>query len=90
MVVFGGMGTLIGPVLGAVLMFAFKTLFWAYLSAYEVLYVIILGAVIALSVVFLPDGALGFVLRRRRTRRQAQAADPAPAAPDLAPSEKEA
>jgi len=90
MVVFGGMGTLIGPVLGAVLMFAFKTLFWAYLSAYEVLYIIILGAVIALSVVFLPDGALGFVLRRRRTRRQAPGADPAPAGPGLAPSEKEA
>ena len=54
------------------------------------LYVIILGAVIALSVVFLPDGALGFVLRRRRTRRQAPGADPAPAVPDLAPSEKEA
>jgi branched-chain amino acid transport system permease protein len=35
MVVFGGMGTLIGPVVGAVLIFAFKTLFWAYLSAYE-------------------------------------------------------
>ena len=90
MVVFGGMGTLVGPVVGAVLIFAFKTLFWAYLSAYEVLYIIILGAVIALSVVFLPDGALGFVLRRRRTRRQAPGADPAPAGPDLAPSEKEA
>ena len=90
MVVFGGMGTLVGPVVGAVLIFAFKTLFWAYLSAYEVLYIIILGAVIALSVVFLPDGALGFVLRRRRTRRQAPGADPAPAGPGLAPSEKEA
>jgi branched-chain amino acid transport system permease protein len=66
MVVFGGMGTLIGPVVGAVLIFAFKTLFWAYLSNYEVLYIIILGAVIALSVVFLPNGALGVVFRRKR------------------------
>jgi len=78
MVVFGGMGTLIGPVVGAVLIFAFKTLFWAYLSAYEVLYIIILGAVIALSVVFLPNGALGMVFRRKR----APAATPGGDAPE--------
>ena len=59
MVIFGGMGTLIGPVIGAVLIFGFKTLFWTYLSAYEVLYTIILGAVIALTVVFLPGRGAG-------------------------------
>lgn len=59
MVVFGGMGTLIGPVIGAVLIFAFKTLFWAYLSDFQLLYLIILGAVIALSVVFIPNGLWG-------------------------------
>jgi branched-chain amino acid transport system permease protein len=64
MVVFGGMGTLIGPVVGAVLIFTFKTIFWAYLADYEVLYLIILGATIALSVVFLPNGVLGARLRR--------------------------
>ncbi|MGE5284804.1 MAG: branched-chain amino acid ABC transporter permease [Actinomycetota bacterium] len=69
MVVFGGMGTLIGPVVGAVLIFAFKTLFWAYLSDYEVLYLIILGAVIAGSVVFLPDGVLGVLPQRRKEVR---------------------
>ena len=69
MVVFGGMGTLIGPVIGAVLIFAFKTLFWAYLSDYEVLYLIILGAVIAGSVVFLPDGVLGVLPQRRKEVR---------------------
>jgi len=69
MVVFGGMGTLIGPVVGAVLIFAFKTLFWAYLSAYEVLDLIILGAVIAGSVVFLPDGVLGVLPQRRKEVR---------------------
>jgi branched-chain amino acid transport system permease protein len=79
MVVFGGMGTLIGPVVGAVLVFAFKTVFWAYLAEYEVLYVIILGGVIAASVVFLPDGVLGRLLYRRGPRRPV-AAEPAPAA----------
>jgi branched-chain amino acid transport system permease protein len=65
MVVFGGMGTLIGPVIGSVLIFAIKTFFWGYLSEYDVLYLIILGAVIALSVVFLPNGVLGARLRFR-------------------------
>src|SRR5918912_1594232 len=82
MVVFGGMGTLVGPVVGAILIFAFKTVFWAYLSAYEVLYLIILGAVIATSVVFLPNGVLGAFARRRGGRGAAGAAGagtPAPA-----------
>jgi len=59
MAVFGGLGTLIGPVIGAVLVYAFKTYFWAYLSDYQVLYLIILGAMIALTVVFLPNGVWG-------------------------------
>ncbi len=65
MAVFGGLGTLVGPVIGALLIFAFKTYFWAYLSDYQVLYLIILGALIALSVVFLPDGLWGTVAGRR-------------------------
>jgi branched-chain amino acid transport system permease protein len=85
MVIFGGMGTLVGPVVGAVLIFMFKTLFWAYLSAYEVLYLIILGAVIALSVVFLPDGVMGIAFRRR-----SGGAAPAVPQPTATPSEKEA
>jgi branched-chain amino acid transport system permease protein len=67
MVVFGGMGTLIGPVIGALLIFAFKTVFWAYLSAYQLLYLIILGAVIAVSVIFIPNGLWGTILNRRKS-----------------------
>jgi branched-chain amino acid transport system permease protein len=84
MVVFGGMGTLLGPVVGAVLIFAFKTAFWAYLSEYEVLYVIILGAVIALSVVFLPNGVLGTLRRRRAIRRPGSGAPALASAPPAA------
>jgi branched-chain amino acid transport system permease protein len=81
MLVFGGMGTLIGPVIGAVLIFSFKTLFWAYLSQYEVLYIIILGAVIAASVVFMPDGVLGkFVRKGLRRAARPESAPPAAAA----------
>jgi branched-chain amino acid transport system permease protein len=69
MAVFGGLGTLIGPVIGAVLIFCFKTYFWAYLSDYQVLYLIILGGVIALTVVFLPDGLWGAISGRMEGRR---------------------
>ncbi len=72
MAIFGGLGTLIGPVIGAVLFFAFKTYFWAYLSDYQVLYIIILGLAIAATVFFLPDGFWGTVARRREGRRALQ------------------
>jgi branched-chain amino acid transport system permease protein len=65
MAVFGGLGTLIGAVLGAIIIFSFKTLFWAYLADYQVLYLIILGAVIALTVVFLPNGIWGTLSGRK-------------------------
>jgi len=72
MAIFGGLGTLIGPVIGAVLLFAFKTYFWAYLSDYQVLYLIILGLAIAATVFFLPDGFWGTITRRREGRRALQ------------------
>ena len=64
MAVAGGLGTLIGPVIGAIIVFAFKTLFWAYLSDYQVLYLIILGVAISLSVVFMPNGLWGAMTGR--------------------------
>lgn len=70
MVVFGGMGTLIGPVIGALLIFTFKTIFWAYLSDYQLLYLIILGALIAVSVIFIPNGLWGTLVSRYSSRKQ--------------------
>ncbi len=69
MAVFGGLGTLIGPTIGAALIYAFKTYFWAYLSQYQVLYLVILGAAIAASVVFLPDGLWGAFVSRQEGRK---------------------
>lgn len=66
MVVFGGMGTLFGPAIGALLIFAFKTIFWAYLSDYQLLYLIILGALIAVSVIFIPNGLWGSLMSRKK------------------------
>lgn len=71
MVVFGGMGTLFGPAIGAVLIFAFKTIFWAYLSEYQLLYLIILGALIAVSVIFIPNGLWGTLFQRSHSRKEA-------------------
>ena len=69
MAIFGGLGTLVGPVIGAVLFFGFKTYFWAYLSDYQVLYLIILGLAIAATVFFLPDGFWGTIARRQEGRQ---------------------
>jgi branched-chain amino acid transport system permease protein len=74
MVVFGGMGTLFGPAIGALLIFAFKTVFWAYLSDYQLLYLIILGALIAVSVIFIPNGLWGTLM----SRKKAETARPEP------------
>lgn len=69
MVVFGGMGTLFGPAIGALLIFAFKTVFWAYLSDYQLLYLIILGALIAVSVIFIPNGLWGSLMSRKQAEK---------------------
>ncbi len=82
MAVFGGLGTLIGPTIGAVIIFAFKTCFWAYLSDYQVLYLIILGGVIAVSVVFLPNGLWGTLSEYLRARRIMKNNTSAPRATD--------
>ena len=65
MALVGGLGTLIGPVIGAILFFAFKTFFWTYLSDYQVLYIIIMGLAICTSVVFLPNGIIGAIWGRK-------------------------
>jgi len=76
MVVFGGMGTLFGPAIGAILIFAFKTIFWAYLSEYQLLYLIILGALIAVSVIFIPNGLWGTFFQRSRSGKEVVAEVP--------------
>jgi branched-chain amino acid transport system permease protein len=68
MALVGGLGTLIGPVIGAILFFGFKTFFWTYLAEFQVLYIIIMGLAIMLSVLFLPDGIVGAITGRREGR----------------------
>lgn len=64
MVMLGGSGTVVGPVLGAVaLQFASEWLRQNYTEAH----IFILGAVIIAAVVLLPQGAVNYVREARRT-----------------------
>ncbi len=64
MVLLGGMGTMFGPVLGA----AFVTMLPEMLKISKEYYQVIYGAGVAFAVVFLPQGILGFLNRRKAVK----------------------
>ena len=59
--VMGGMGTLAGPVVGAGFFFVLRELFSRYFTQY---YLIPVGIIFTLMVIFVPQGLLGFLRRR--------------------------
>jgi branched-chain amino acid transport system permease protein len=59
--VMGGMGTLVGPVLGAGFFFILREVFSRYFTQY---YLIPVGIIFTLMVIFVPQGLLGFLRRR--------------------------
>jgi len=59
--VLGGMGTLVGPVLGAAVFFVLREGLSRYFTEY---YLIPVGIIFMLTVIFLPQGLLGFLRRR--------------------------
>jgi branched-chain amino acid transport system permease protein len=61
MTLFGGKGTIWGPVLGAVALFSFQELVWA---RFLYLHQILLGAIIVGVVVLMPKGILGVLQER--------------------------
>lgn len=66
MCLFGGKGTIFGPVLGAVLLSIFQELVWArFLYVHQVLF----GAIIVAVVLFMPKGILGVLQERYRLPR---------------------
>lgn len=66
MCLFGGKGTVFGPVLGAVLLFVFQELVWTrFLYVHQVLF----GAIIVTVVLFMPKGILGVLQERYRLPR---------------------
>ena len=62
----GGRGTIIGPIIGAILVNAGKSYFTAILPDY---WLYALGALFMLTTIFLPQGIVGLVLGRGRKKR---------------------
>ena len=61
MAILGGKGTLWGPIIGAIVFFISKELFWTYLLGWQR---VALGALIVIIVVFFPQGIIGWVKNR--------------------------
>ena len=59
--VMGGMGTLVGPVAGAAFFLLLREVFSRFFTEY---YLIPVGVIFTLMVVFMPQGLLGFARRR--------------------------
>ncbi len=61
MAILGGKGTLWGPIIGAIVFFVSKELFWTYLLGWQR---VALGLLIVIIVVFFPEGIMGWVRSR--------------------------
>jgi branched-chain amino acid transport system permease protein len=70
MAMFGGMGNLVGPVLGAVGFTALKD--WL-ITAYPDLFMLIFGVVLIVAIVFMPNGILGVAQQAWRFIRKRRA-----------------
>jgi branched-chain amino acid transport system permease protein len=69
MTLFGGVGTVFGPVIGATLFTFIHEILWAELT---VLYMAIFGGILMMSILFFPQGLLGWMKERGilpRTRK---------------------
>jgi urea transport system permease protein len=78
----GGRGTLVGPIIGALIVNAGKSYFTGALPEY---WLFALGALFVVVTLFLPKGIVGLVsqLRRKRRNRAAETPPEATASPDL-------
>ena len=68
MALLGGKGTLLGPIVGAIVFQFTKELFWTYLLGWQR---VALGALIVAVAVFFPAGIVGYVNDRMRARDRA-------------------
>lgn len=66
MALLGGRGTLLGPIIGAIVFQVTKELFWTYLLGWQR---VALGLLIVLVAVFFPAGLVGFMRERGSQRR---------------------
>jgi branched-chain amino acid transport system permease protein len=63
-VLLGGKGTLVGPIVGSVV----AVLLEEYLRDFKELQLSIFGAIVVLVVIFMPNGIMGFLTKRRELR----------------------
>jgi branched-chain amino acid transport system permease protein len=63
MMLIGGMGTVIGPVLGAIFFELFATLIW---SRFGAIHNLVLGVLVCAVVLLIPQGLLALIRARRR------------------------
>ena len=75
MSLFGGLGTFWGPVIGALVVHLGGRLVWLSWGS-DVGYIVILGAAVCAVALFLPNGILGLLERRRTGSAYAPAAAP--------------
>ncbi len=66
MAILGGRGTILGPVIGAIVFEFAKEFFWTYLLGWQR---VALGMMIVAIVVFFPQGIVGYLRDRRLARR---------------------
>jgi branched-chain amino acid transport system permease protein len=66
MALLGGRGTLLGPIVGAIVFQVTKELFWTYMLGWQR---VALGVLIVVVAVFFPTGIVGFFRERFRERR---------------------
>ena len=71
MVLLGGLGTLFGPALGAVILLGFEELVW---RNFLTIHAAVLGVIIVVLVLFLPNGILS-LMRAAACRAEAQRHD---------------
>jgi branched-chain amino acid transport system permease protein len=68
MVLFGGLGTIFGPAIGALLLLTFEELVW---RNFLTIHAAVLGVLIVILVLFLPNGVLSLLRERLPARRTA-------------------
>jgi len=67
MCVFGGMGTFLGPIIGAAV---FATLQYNLITSMPQIYMIIFGAIMILSILFMPTGIVGVYTRIKNVSKK--------------------
>ena len=73
MAIFGGMGQLYGPVIGAAI---FTYLEEFLITKFPELYMLIFGAILVVAILYLPDGLVGLLQRWRKGRSAGKHANP--------------